>query len=256
MLRVSLIWELTRRDFLERYAGSVLGALWAVIWPLINLFIYIVIFGKMMGGRLSATSNVYAYSIYLAVGLIPWICFTQCISRASSVFIDKKHIITKVRISLLSLLIYINLAEMITFMISCTFLLFFLLLSGYRFTIHLLLVPFVFYLQQLLAFGLGLISAIFTVFIRDTKEVVGVILQLWFWFTPIVYVCDILPDFVKKLLIYNPGFIIIDAYHEMFVFHHYPEFSPLIVLTFLTHAIILGAYLTFRFLEKDIRDFL
>ena len=255
-LSANLVWDLTKRDFSERFAGSVLGSVWAFIWPLVNLFIYIVIFGKLMGGRLPGSSDIYSYSIYLSVGLIPWTCFAASISRSSSVFLDKKNIISKIDISLPSLLVFINLSEAITFAISSIFLFGFLLATGYEFSARLLLFPFLFYLQQILAFGLGLLAATFIVFLRDLKEVVGIILQLWFWFTPIVYVADILPEFVKKILFFNPAYIIIESYHRIFVFKDYPSASSLVILIVITHLILFTSYAAFRYLEKDVRDFL
>ena len=117
-LNLSFIIEITKRDFAERFAGSVLGSLWAIIWPIVNLFIYIIIFGKIMGARLPGTSEMNAYGIYLAAGLIPWTAFAATISRSTSAFIDKKHIITKINTSLPSLLCHINLSETITYIIS------------------------------------------------------------------------------------------------------------------------------------------
>ncbi len=255
-LSVNLIWDLTKRDFSERFAGSALGSVWAFIWPLVNLFIYIVIFGKFMGGRLPGNSDIYAYSVYLSVGLIPWTAFSNSISRSATVFLDKKNIISKIDLSLPSLLIFINLSESITFVITNVFFFAFLLITGYEFSLKLLLFPFIFYLQQILAFGLGLFSATLTVFVRDLKEVVGIILQLWFWFTPIVYVSGILPDFMKKIVVLSPAFIITESYHRIFVFQDYPAISSMIILTVISHFVLIASYLLFRFLEKDVRDFL
>jgi lipopolysaccharide transport system permease protein len=256
MLNISLVIELTKRDFSERFAGSILGSIWALIWPLVNLFVYIIIFGKLMGGRLPGKSEFYSYSLYLTVGLLPWTAFSNSISRSTSVFLDKKHLISKIRLSLPSLLIYIILSETITFVISMLLFFIFLFFSGYAFHTGIMLVPFIYYLQQLFAFGFGLLAATMTVFIRDLREVVGIFLQLWFWFTPIVYVSDILPDTIKKIIVYNPAYIIIDAYRCIFVYNEAPAFVSLIVLTVITHIIILIAYMAFRSLEKDVRDFL
>ena len=255
-MSADLIWDLTKRDFRERFAGSILGAIWAFIWPLVNLFIYIVIFGKFMGGRLPGSSDVYAYSIYLSVGLIPWASFSSSIARSTTVFLDKKDIISKINVSLPSLLVFINLSEAITFIITNVFLFVFMLLIGYEFTLKLLLFPFIYLLQQILAFGLGLLSATLTVFLRDLKEVVGIILQLWFWFTPIVYVSDILPDVVRGILVFSPAFVITESYHRLFVFNDYPSVSSLVVLCAIAHGILFVAYALFRALEKDVRDFL
>ncbi len=254
-LSAHLIWDLTKRDFSERFAGSVLGWFWAFIWPLVGLFIYIVIFGKFMGARLPGTSDMYAYGIYVSVGLIPWAAFAGSISRSATVFLDKKNIISKIDVSLPSLVVFINLSESITFVITNIFFFVFLLATGYEFSLKLLLFPFIFYLQQILAFGLGLFSATLIVFLRDLKEVVGIILQLWFWFTPIVYVSDILPDFMKSIVVFSPAFIITESYHRIFVFKAYPAISSMILLTVIAHFFLIFSYLLFRFLEKDVRDF-
>jgi lipopolysaccharide transport system permease protein len=255
-LSLSFILELTKRDYIERYAGSILGSIWAFIWPLVPLFIYIVVFGKFMGGRLPGNSSVYSYSIYVSAGLIPWMCFSNCITRGCKIFLEKKDIISKVHVSLPSLFIFVHLSEMITLMITFVFFVIFLVVAEYEFTQHLMFLPVVLYLQQILAFGLGLLAGTITVFLRDLKEIVDIILQLWFWFTPLVYVADILPEIVKKILVFNPAFIIIESYHRIFVYNDYPAFSSLLILTIIAHTIVFGAYLIFRFLEKDVRDFL
>ncbi|WP_232367117.1 ABC transporter permease [Desulfocicer vacuolatum] len=252
----SFIIEITKRDFAERFAGSVLGSTWAIIWPVVNLFIYIVIFGKVMGARLPGTSDMNAYGIYLAAGLIPWAAFAATITRSTSVFIDKKHIISKVSTSLPSLQLHIFLSETITFLISMMVFFFILTLQGHDFHPSLWLLPFLYYLQQLLALSIGLFTAVLNVFIRDVREITGVILQLWFWFTPIVYTSDILPGVVQKILPYNPAYIIIQSYQRMFIFHDYPPFHALLFLTITTHILLSFAFATFRYLEKDIRDFL
>jgi len=223
---------------------------------MVNLFIYIIIFGKIMGARLPGTSHMNSYGIYLAAGLIPWTAFAVSIRRCTSVFLEKKHIITKVNTSFSSLLLHIHLSETITYVISMLVFFIILVILGHDFHRSLWLLPFIYYLQQLLALGLGLFAAVLNVFIRDVREIVGVILQLWFWFTPIVYISDILPAMVLKIMAFNPIFIIIESYHNMFMFNKYPCFSHLVILTLITHIILFFSFLTLRYLERDIRDFL
>jgi lipopolysaccharide transport system permease protein len=257
MFSVSFIWELTKRDFSERFAGSVLGAVWNFIWPLVQLFIYIIIFGKFMGGRLPGNSEVYAYGIYVASGLIPWTSFSNSIARSSRVFLDKKQIISKVRVSLPSMPVFINLSETITFVITLIFLFLVILITGPNLEPRLLIMlPFIYFLQQLFALALGTLAGIFTVFVRDLGEVVGITLQLWFWFTPIVYISDILPSLAQKMLVFNPAFILIESYHQIFVFHDYLPYTKLMILAVITHGLLALAYFCIRFLEKDVRDFL
>jgi lipopolysaccharide transport system permease protein len=256
MLSLSFVIELTKRDFVERFAGSTLGALWAFIWPLVNLFIYIVIFGQLMGGRLPGSANVYAYSVYLSSGLIAWTAFSQTVTRCSTVFLEKKHLISKVRLSLPSLLLFVISAETVTYLISMIIFFLFLIVTGYPLNKHLVLLPFVYLLQVIFAFGIGLLTATLSVFLRDLKEVVGITLQLWFWFTPIVYVADILPAGVQHMLLFNPVYIFIASYHHILVFNESPKIGSLLVMTLLAHLILWFSYVLFRKLEKDVRDFL
>ena len=227
-----------------------------MIWPLVSLFIYIVIFGRIMGGRLPGNSAIYAYGVYAASGLIPWVAFSTTVARSSSLFVDKRNIISKINISLPSLLLYVNLSETITFLISLILLFLFLFLGENRISERILLLPFIFYLQQLFAFGLGLLAATLNVFVRDLKEVVGIVLQLWFWFTPIVYVQDILPDLVKKIIVFNPAYVLIESYHRIFIFQEPIPLRGLLLMTLLTHGLVFFSYFTFRRLQKDLRDFL
>jgi len=227
-----------------------------MIWPLVSLFIYIVIFGRIMGGRLPGNSAIYAYGVYAASGLIPWVAFSTTFARSSSLFVDKRNIISKINVSLPSLLLYVNLSETITFLISMVLFFLFLSFGENQLGRELLLLPYIYYLQQLFAFGLGLLAATLNVFVRDLKEVVGIVLQLWFWFTPIVYVQDILPDLVKKLIVFNPANVLIESYHRIFVFQEAIPLKGLLLMTVLTHGLVFFSYFIFRRLQKDLRDFL
>jgi lipopolysaccharide transport system permease protein len=111
-------------------------------------------------------------------------------------------------------------------------------------------------LQQLLAYAVGLILAVLTVFIRDLKEVVGIVLQVWFWFTPIVYVKEILPEWVKKFIVFNPVFILADSFQNIFLRNSLPDIKLLIILTIVTFSLLLCSYFIFIKLESDVKDFL
>ena len=117
-MNLSLIIELAKRDFIERYSGSVLGFVWSFIYPLINILIYMIIFGSLMGARLPGMSSVWGYEFYLISGLIPWTAFADTVTRSSTVFLDKKNIIAKIRIDLPKLPVFIVFSETITFVVT------------------------------------------------------------------------------------------------------------------------------------------
>ena len=254
--RITFILEMTRRDFVQRFAGSILGSLWAFIFPLVNLLVYMVVFGKIIGAKLPGASDLYAYGIYIAVGIIPWGSFANTVSRSTNIFIDKRNIIKKLNTPLPSLFAHVSLSEAITFIISICLLLLILLLRGSTFHYGYFLIPFVFYLQQILALGIGIMTACLAVFIPDIRQLVSVVLQLWFWFTPIIYIVDMLPQLIQELITIHPMYYVVESYHNIFVYNGYPLFKSLVVLTIISHLLLAFSYMTFRYLEKDIRDFL
>jgi len=255
-LNIQLIAEFVRRDFSEKFAGSVLGSYWSFIWPLVNILIWTIIFSKLMGSRLAGIEGKFSYSIYLIAAILPWNTFSGSISRSATVFLDKKNIISKINVALPSMPFYINLSESITFIISISFYYIFLLSIQHDISVYHLLIPFIFLLQQLLAYAIGLSLAILTVFLRDLKEVVGIILQVWFWFTPIVYVKDVLPEWVKGVMVYNPAYILADSFQSIFVWNRIPNVNHLLVLTLTTFGLLLLSAYLYEKLKSDVKDFI
>lgn len=255
-MNISLILELTKRDFIERYSGSALGFAWSFIYPLVNILIYMIIFGSLMGARLPGMTSIWGYGVYLIAGLVPWTAFTNTVNRSSTVFLEKKHIISKIRVDLPTLPLFIVLSETITFAVTLTIFILILLLAGISLSPYLVFIPAVYLIQQLFAYALGFFLAMLVVFLRDLKEVVAIGFQIWFWFTPIVYVFSILPSVVQQILIWNPMLSVASAYHDMFVFQTMPSFFYLSIVLILSIGLILADYAIFKKLEKDIRDFI
>ncbi len=251
-----LVIEFTKREFTERYAGSVLGVLWTFVWPLVNIFIYFVIFSKVMGARLPGSSSTFSYGIYLIAGIVPWTAFSNTVSRSATVFLEKKGIISGIKISLAYLPFYIVLSETVIFLITFFVYVMLLVFKGHPIHGQFVLIPFLYLVQQIFAYGLGLFIGVFNVFIRDLKEVTNILLQIWFWFTPIVYVVDILPDFTKKWFQYNPAYLFIKAYQDILVFGVSPNYHSLITITIIGHGFLALSYVCYKKLEKDIRDFI
>jgi lipopolysaccharide transport system permease protein len=251
-----LIRELAKRDFIERYSGSALGFGWSFIYPLINILIYMVIFGNLMGARLPGTSSMWGYGVYLISGLVPWMAFSNTVTRSSTVFLDKKNVISKIHMDLSTLPLFIVLSETITFCVTLVIFLLILLITGYVFSPLLLLIPIVYLIQQVFAYSLGFFLAMFIVFLHDLKEVVSIGFQIWFWFTPIVYVFEILPPLAQQILVWNPMLPVISAFHDIFVYQRMPSFYYLTVVLILSIMLIALDYLIFKKLEKDIRDFI
>jgi lipopolysaccharide transport system permease protein len=209
-----------------------------------------------MGARLPGSSSTFSYGIYLIAGIVPWTAFSNTVSRSATVFLEKKGIISGIKISLAYLPFYIVLSETVIFLITFFVYVMLLVFKGHPIHGQFVLIPFLYLVQQIFAYGLGLFIGVFNVFIRDLKEVTNILLQIWFWFTPIVYVVDILPDFTKKWFQYNPAYLFIKAYQDILVFGVSPNYHSLMTITIIGHGFLALSYVCYKKLEKDIRDFI
>lgn len=258
-MNISLLYHLTRQDLVDRYTGSILGAAWTFIMPLVNILIFTLIFSKIMGMKLSSLGvdlGQYSYSVYLVIGVLAWNLFAGTLTRVTHVFHDKAPIIGKVNVSLFFLPLYILMSELAIYLISTAFFLGFLFAIGFEFTLHWLWWPVIILIQQLLAYAIGIILATLSVFIHDIKQFVGVLTQLWFWMTPIVYVVDILPQNWKPLFLTNPFYHIVSALRDAMMLQETPPLAPLIgILVVAGLLLCFGLWLGNR-LERDIRDFI
>lgn len=253
-MRAALVLNFTKRDFVDRYAGSMLGASWAFVWPLVQILIFTLIFAQVMGARLPGSSDVYGYGTYLVAGILPWTAFASTVGRTTAVFLDQRAIITKISVSLPLLATYIALAETVTLLIGLALFTGFLALTGNPPTLDLLVLPLLIAVQQAFAFALGLIFACLVVFLRDVREMVGILLQVWFWMTPIVYVPAIVPESFRGLLAWNPATLFVDRYREAFVFDGPVDVSRLALLALLAALANLVAWRLARRLDGAIRD--
>jgi lipopolysaccharide transport system permease protein len=258
-MNLSLIINFTKQDLIDRYSGSVLGGAWSFINPLVTITIFVLIFSQIMGAKLAAFGvefGHYGYSIYLISGVLAWNAFAGMLGRTTNIFRDKAGLIGKVNISLALLPIYIILSETVIFIISMIIFVFFLMILGFPITWHWLLLPLLYILQVILAYSLGFLFATLSVFIRDIREFVNVVLQLWFWFTPIVYVINILPDKLQIWFQLNPMFLLMNAYRDIIVYHKVPELTGMTTLFVAALILLLLSQLVFAKLERDLRDFI
>jgi lipopolysaccharide transport system permease protein len=254
-----VIITFARQDLIEKYSGSILGSLWSLLMPLVNILIFTIVFSKIMGARLAMAGlpqSEFNYSLYLVSGLLAWNCFAACVTRTTNLYQEKAGIITKVNISLRVLPLYVILSETIIYLISMVFFVIFALLVDHQFHWTMMLLPVIFILQQIVAYSLGLLFATFSVFIRDIRELVTIVFHVWFWFTPIVYAIAILPESGMNLMNYNPAFHVVNAYRQVFLLGEVPPLTLFLYMTAAAAALLAFAVYVNRHLQSDIRDFI
>ena len=251
-----LVRHLVIRDFKSRYMGSSLGSLWSVINPLVMIVIYTVVFSKIMGAKLQlpGMTGGYVYSVYLCAGLLPWVSLADTISRSTGIFIENSHLVKKVAFPKMVLLVYINIVGIINFMISLSLFMVFLILVGHYPSKHFLFLPLVYGVQLLLTLGLGMGLSCLNVYFRDVSQLVGILLQIFFWGTPIVYVADIIPARIVAVMKFNPMYHLMDMYHNVILYRRAPDMSSFAVFAAFAALALMGGYFVFRSSVADIVD--
>jgi len=217
-----------KREFQSRYRNSLLGAAWTVLNPLAMIVVYTVIFSQVMRARLPGVDSPLAYSIYLCAGILTWGLFAEITGRAQNVFLEHANLIKKISFPRICLPVIVVLNAGVNFAIIFGLFLAFLIVSGnFPGAVFLGVFP-VLAIQVLFAIGLGIIVGVLNVFFRDVGQFFSVLLQFWFWFTPIVYAASILPAWVQDALRLNPMTPVIQAYQAIFVDGAWPQWGSLL----------------------------
>mgnify|MGYP003606241858 FL=1 len=235
-----------RREFQSRYSNSLLGAAWTVINPLAMIVVYTVVFSQVMKARLPGVEGRFAYSIYLCAGVLTWTFFSETVSRAQNVFLDNANLIKKVSFPRMCLPVIVVANASVNFLIIFGLFTLFLLLSGsFPGLVYFAVIP-ILLVQVLFSVGLGITLGVLNVFFRDVGQLFAVVLQFWFWLTPVVYPVSILPEFAQMALRYNPMTNIIMSYQGVLVNGQWPDWASLWPVTVLALALCAWGMRLFR----------
>jgi lipopolysaccharide transport system permease protein len=234
------------REFRAKYRSSLLGAAWTVLNPLAMIVVYTVIFSQIMQARLPGIDSTFAYSIYLCAGILTWGLFAEIVGRGQNVFIEQANLLKKLNFPRLCLPVIVVAGAGLNFAIIFGIFTVFLLVAGYfPGWAYLALLP-VLAVQVAFAIGLGMVLGVLNVFFRDIGQLFGILLQFWFWLTPIVYPVTILPDFLAGAMAYNPMARIVGAYQTILVSGEWPDFYALWPVALLAAVLCLWGLQLFR----------
>lgn len=251
-----MLWHFVKQDFVERYSGSILGTVWLFASPLVQILIFTLVFGNIIGPRVGSGQGAFPYGFYLVSGVLPWTAFASTVARTSTAFIDKAGVITKVAVGLRTVAVQFSIVEGLVLAVVMTLFLAVKTLMGSPPSPLALFVPLLIVFQQVLAFAIGLAGAILTVFVRDVREVIGLVMMIWFWLTPIVYLVTDVHPALQAFQRANPAFWFIDQYHRVLVAGQMPNFAALAAQGTLVLLIIAVLFWVLSRTERDIRDFL
>ena len=212
-----LIQTLVARDLKARYRGSVLGFFWSFVNPLLLLLIYNFVFTKVLVGLHSKEMEPYA--LFMFCGILPWTWFSSSLLESSNTLIAGGNLIKKVLFPAEVLPIVTVLANMVHFFFGLPILVFFLIYYQRPVDpLELLWFPVIVLVQLVLTTGLALLLSAMTVHFRDLKDLIGNVLTLWFFATPIIYPMLEAPQNIRWWLNLNPMTHIMISYQEVLFF--------------------------------------
>ncbi|SRR6266542_1588170 len=236
--KVFLLKEMVIRDIRARYAGSSLGLAWAFAQPILWMLLYTAVFGLIL--RAPLEPGFANFPEFLLAGLLPWIAFSEGVSRSASALTDNAPMVKKTVFPLQTLILSVVLAAVVNEVIALALYAIFVGALGHLSAIWLLLLVPALLLQTLLTFGIGCLVATVAVFVRDTVHALGIALTVLFYMTPIVYPASLAPERFRPILRANPIAHLTEWYRDAFTLHVAPQPASILYVTAFT-ALALAA---------------
>lgn len=233
-----------KKDVGGKYKHSVLGVLWSFINPLLQIAVYALVFQVIL------KSNIENYTVYLCCGLIPWQYFSAVVLRGAAVIVDNANIIKKVYFPREILPISVVTSEGVNFLISTIIILGFVIFGGVGLSWNILWYFLIVAIQFVVSIGVALIVSSITVYFRDLLHLLGILMQLLFYATPIVYSISSVPEGLQWIIRINPMSYLIEGYRNIFYNKMPPDFQGLLIAFGMGVVLCIAGYFIFKKLEK------
>jgi lipopolysaccharide transport system permease protein len=252
----SLIYQLVRRDFDQRYVGSIAGWLWGIIHPLTLLAVYTFVFQYAFGIKLQADAVTDNYPLYLFCGMLPWMLFSETLQRSANCLVENANLLKKSVFPSETLPLSIFLSGLASHALALVLAILATGIWADTWSLTLWVLPL--YLAPLALFSLGLswIAAALQVYLRDTAQVLTVVLTAWFWLTPIFIEESRLSKIAPAVVTWNPLTYFVRSYRDTILGGRLPALSDAAAMVaFGLGSCILGG-LFFRQTKRGFADVL
>jgi len=245
-----LLKHIALREIKSRYKQSFLGFFWVILNPFFQMLIMSFVFSFIVK---FSTPGV-PYTVFILCGLLPWIFLTNSTTSATDAFAGNGELIKKIYFPREIFVLGTVAAKAVDFFLACLLLLGLMLFYHLPLTFALLYLVPIFAIQFLFVYALSLILATLNLFYRDIKYLYALVLQLWFYVTPIIYATEFFPAKWRWIFKLNPMSVIINAYREVIINGSAPSMSSMLVATGISLFLLGCAYMIFKKLEGSFAD--
>lgn len=210
-----LIFNLAKNDFKTKYAGSYFGIVWAFIQPIVTILVYWFVFGVAFN---SGPVDGCPYVLWLVSGLIPWFFFQESLQSATNSLIEYSYLVKKVVFNISIIPIVKIISALFVHLFFVIILLVIFVISGVGINVHAVQLLYYSICMLALTTALSYFTSALVVFFRDLGQIVGIVLQIGIWITPIMWNYTIvgMPG-LQMLLQLNPMFYIVNGYRSSLV---------------------------------------
>jgi lipopolysaccharide transport system permease protein len=249
-----LIGSLTRRDVLSRYRGSFAGALWTLLNPLLLMATYFFVFGVVLRTRFGNDTSGAGYVLYFLAGMLPWLAVSEAAGRSPNVIVEYRSFVKKLVFPVETLSAVQVLSGVVTEVMGMAIFVVGLWAGRGRVPASVVWLPALLAVQVLFTLGLCWFLAALGAFLRDLGQIIGFLLTLWFFLTPICYPESGVPKAAKAILGKNPMLFLVRAYRAVFLEGQGPQAHAFAMFTVLAAALFLLGHAWFYKLRKNFAD--
>lgn len=217
-----LFHQFVRQEFTGQFAGSLGGAVWLFVTPIVNIAIYSFVFNIVFRAPMPENYGDTPFVIYLMVAYLPWFGFADAVGKSPAMLLEKAPLITKVMFPVQLVPMVGTLIPYMVHGIALFVFLIYLATQG-EFQLAWFWVPVGLALQFLFTVGLAAILSALCVFLRDIQQLVALLITAWFFLTPIIYPLSLIPDAMQPFMLLNPMLHFMEFYREAVLLG---EFSP------------------------------
>lgn len=237
---VDLLRELVSRDIKLQYKRSALGIIWSFITPLMQLVVYYFVF------RIALAVDIPNYAAFIFSGMLVWTWFQMALFRGASAITDSRELIRQPGFPSAILPIVAVVTNLVHFLISLPILLIVVFYQTHWINPTILLLPVLITIQFIVTLSLTYIVAALNVTFRDTQHILGILLNIFFYLTPILYETNVIPEQIRSIYTLNPMVHLIDAYRAILIQGTLPDFLPLLIISLVAAGLLQMTYRIFR----------
>ncbi len=249
-----LLWGMVARDLRNRYLGSFGGKAWNVLYPLLTITIYTLVFSQIIQAKFAAIEGSLGYVLYLCSGLLPWLAIDDSLKRSTPALVNNFSLIQNLPFPKEILVLQYVVSSTVTLLISLAILMVLQLFAGIPPRPTLLLLPGVIMVQVMFMMGPALLLSIMHVYLRDTEQIVSIVLSLVFWLIPIVYTPGILPGWVGRIVSKNPLTHLVEIYRGVLLPYPMPDVISFCYIIGVSCLSLIGGVFIFRRLSRWVPD--